>query len=129
MKDYKRWCRKKAHLNSLIGKALFHKREVWWCVLGENIGNEQDGGEDFLRPVVIIKKFNLDSCLIVPLTARPKFGKYYLQIGQIGNRDAVAILSQIRFVDRKRLVNKITTLEKHLFKSLIEAILRSNFFV
>ena len=58
--------------------ALFHEREVWWCSLGANIGFEQDGGgEDFERPVVILKKFNLDACLIVPLTARPKKGIGY----------------------------------------------------
>jgi mRNA interferase MazF len=32
---------------------------VYWCSFGENIGFEQNGkGEYFLRPVLILKKFN-----------------------------------------------------------------------
>ena len=33
--------------------------EVYWCILGENIGDEENGkGEGFKRPVLVIKKFN-----------------------------------------------------------------------
>ncbi len=63
-KDFRRWTTKKEVLNDTEGTALFHEREVWWCALGANIGFEQDGGqEDFERPVVVLKKFNLDACL------------------------------------------------------------------
>ncbi len=83
-KNFRLWTAKKEVLNDTKGTALFHEREVWWCALGANIGFEQDGGqEDFERPVVILKKFNLDACLIVPLTGRPKEGKYYFPVGRI----------------------------------------------
>ena len=75
-KDFDRWNGMKKALNGGEGTALFHEREVWWCALGANIGFEQDGGKgDFERPVVILKKFNLDACLIVPLTARAEEGQ------------------------------------------------------
>jgi mRNA interferase MazF len=127
-KDFWRWHGKKETLNGAVGTALFHEREVWWCVLGANIGFEQDGsGELFTRPVVILTKFNLNACLVVPLTARPKVGKYYFPIGPVAGRDAVAVLSQIRFVDRKRLALKIATLEQDTFQALNEAVIRTCF--
>jgi hypothetical protein len=31
--------------------------EVWMCMLGKNLGREQDGGSrDFSRPVLVVKK-------------------------------------------------------------------------
>ena len=127
-KDFWQWHAKKEKLNDTEGTALFHEREVWWCALGANIGFEQDGSkEDFERPVIILKKFNLDACLIVPLTTRSKKGKYYFSVGAIEGRDAVAVLSQVRFIDRKRLTNKICTLDEDIFRSLAQAIVSVSF--
>lgn len=127
-KDYWKWHIKKGHLNEAKGVALFHEREVWWCALGANIGFEQDGSGDlFTRPVVILSKFNLDACLVVPLTAKFKKGKYYFSVGNVSGRDAVAVLSQIRFVDRKRLALKIATMDKDTFRALTEAVVKACF--
>ncbi len=118
-KDFWRWHTKKVQINETEGRALFQEREVWWCALGTNIGFEQDGSsEQFTRPVIVLSKFNLDTCLVVPLTARPKKGKYYFSVGAVSGREAVAVLSQIRFVDRKRLVVKIATMEQGAFRAL-----------
>ena len=126
-KDFWKWHAEKEKINGTKGTALFHEREVWWCRVGVNVGFEMDGrGETFERPVVIIKKFNLDVCLVIPLTARLKRGKYYFSVGKIADRDATAVLSQIRFIDRKRLVNKITMLDTKIFKELIKEITRAN---
>lgn len=127
-KNFDRWNAKKKAIHDSAGTALFHEREVWWCVLGTNVGFEQDGGNgDFSRPVVILKKFNLDACLVVPLTARPKKGKYYLSIGRIEQREAVAVLSQVRFIDRKRLTNKICTLDEDVYRTLATAVVSASF--
>jgi mRNA interferase MazF len=114
-KDFSKWTTKKVELNNTSGSALFREREIWWCTLGTNIGFEQDGNKKFSRPVVILSKFNLDTCLIVPLTTSIKKGKYYFSVGDITGREAVAVLSQLRFVDRKRLELKITTMDKDSF--------------
>ena len=127
-KDFWKWHTKKEQLHETEGTALFHEREIWWCTLGANIGFEQDGSSDlFTRPVIILTKFNLDACLVVPLTARPKKGKYYFPVGKVEERDAIAVLSQIRFVDRKRLALKITTLDQDTFKALTGAIVKACF--
>jgi mRNA interferase MazF len=123
-KEFTQWNTQKIMLNDSIGKALFHEREVWWCQLGVNVGYEQDGNSDlFSRPVVIIKKFNLDACLVVPLTTKQKTGKYYFSIGKVAEREATAVLSQIRFVDRRRLVVKIQMLQEGTFLSLVNTIM------
>ena len=70
---------------------------------------------------MILTKFNLDACLAVPLTSRVKKGKYYFPVGDVDGRDATAVLSQIRFVDRKRLAVKISTMEHSMFDSLTKA--------
>lgn len=127
-KDFAKWFSLKQVAHEAESGALFHEREIWWCKLGVNIGFEIDGGgEDFERPVIIIKKFNLDTCIVIPLTAKPKTGKYYFPIGEINERNAVAILSQIRLIDRRRLAEKIETLPRAKFKKLLNAIIKINF--
>ena len=127
-KDFDNWNKQKKVIHDKKVKAFFQVREVWWCALGVNVGFEQDGGsEDYSRPVVIIKKFNNESCLVVPLTSRPKSGKYFVSVGEIEGKLAVAILSQLRFVDQKRLENKLCMLNKTAFEELIMAVVKVNF--
>ena len=101
-KDFNKWHDKKANLHDRGSRVFFHEREVWWCSLGLNIGFEQDGkGFDFARPVLIIKGFNKEVFLSVPLTTKNKKGKYYADIN-LGDKVArKIILSQIRLVDSK----------------------------
>ena len=127
-KDFSKWFALKKSVHEAPGTALFHEREVWWCMLGSNVGFEIDGsGSGFARPVVVVKKFNLDTCIVVPLTGKIKKGTYYLPIGAVDGREASAVLSQLRLIDRKRLTKKIETLPKPLFKELLAAIVRINF--
>lgn len=128
LKDFSKWFVMKKATHEATGTALFHEREVWWCKLGVNVGFEIDGGgKDFERPVIVIKKFNLDTCIVVPLTAKQKIGKYYFHVGVVSGHDAIAVLSQIRQIDRKRLTEKIETLPKAKFKELLNAIVKTNF--
>lgn len=90
-------------------RLFFHEREVWYCHLGENIGFEQDGrGDTFLRPIVIIRKFNNDIFWGVPLTRTQKDLPFYFTFtittedGALAEK-STAVLSQIRLVDAKRL--------------------------
>ena len=104
-KDYKKWHNKKAELHNQQPRIFFKEREIWFCHLGENIGFEQDGrGEEFLRPAIILKKFNNEVLWIVPLTkADRKSEKYYFTFSFRQGQKSSAILSQIRLIDAKRL--------------------------
>ena len=112
-KNYCDWMPLKFKVNNSDSvRANFHEREIWYCHLGENIGFEQDGkGEHFLRPVVIIRKFNNEVFWAVPLTSTIKNTKYYFQLN-LNESKSSAILSQIRLTDAKRLSHKIGTLPK-----------------
>ena len=102
-KDYKNWHGTKSFVNNDRPRVFFKEREVWFCYLGENVGFEQDGrGKEFLRPVIILKKFNNEVLWGVPLTKNTKAGKYYFTF-TLKNMASTAILSQIRLIDAKRL--------------------------
>jgi mRNA interferase MazF len=67
-KDFDRWNKKKKTLHQTHFTHFVHEREVWWCALGANVGVEADGKHDnFERPVLVLRKFNRDAVLVVPL--------------------------------------------------------------
>ena len=95
--------------------------------MGINIGFEQDGkNKQFSRPVVVLKTYSTNAALIVPLTSKNKKGVYYFDVGTVDGREAKAVLSQIRFVDRRRFINKAGTISKEIFKKLQSAIIQLN---
>ncbi|MGC9602848.1 MAG: type II toxin-antitoxin system PemK/MazF family toxin [Minisyncoccia bacterium] len=112
-KDYKKWHPLKKDLNNINEPRLFfHEREIWYCHMGENIGFEQDGrGEQFLRPMIIARKFNNSIFWGIPLTRTQKNLPFYfaftpwLESAAQNNQHekSTAVLSQIRLVDAKRL--------------------------
>lgn len=119
------WNKQKKEINA-IGEIpfFFKEREIWWVTLGLNIGFEQDGkGEFFKRPILIIKKFNKHVVLAVPLTTKHKEGKYYVEC--VSNEDQLfrmAIISQIRLIDSKRLIDKIGMVNEQSFREIRHAI-------
>ncbi len=119
-KDYKKWFPLKVRVHNSPEKSpFFHEREIWFCYLGENVGFEQDGrGNDFLRPVVIIRKFNSDLCWAIPLSKTVKKGSYYFAFHYESTIESVAILSQIRLIDAKRLSYKAGEISKNDFIEL-----------
>lgn len=114
MKDFKNWHIRKNILNE-NKRPFFHEREIWFIHLGLNIGFEQDGrGSDYLRPVVILKKFNQEIFWGIPLTKSENNSVHYFKL----NLESRAILSQIRLFDSKRLSYKIETINEEMFKNL-----------
>lgn len=119
IKDFKKWHKEKADLQENKERPEFREREVWFAAIGANIGFEQDGkGEDYLRPVVIIKKFNSEVCWALPTTGNDKNGKYYFPFSYRGTEHTTAILSQLRLIDAKRLRYKIGKVSSDDFKEM-----------
>ena len=114
--------------NIIVG---FKERDIFYMSIGKNIGFEQDGkGENFVRPVVIIKGFNKNMFFGIPLSTKMKEGKFYYKF-QFQKKDElvenIALLSQMRLFSTKRLLNKIGVISKedfikmkNEFKSLID---------
>ncbi len=115
-KDFWKWHPKKEQINKIEKCPFFHEREIWFCHLGVNIGFEQDGmGDDYLRPILVVRKFNNQIFWGVPLTKskkkpNKKTEKYYFIFSFIANIESTAILSQIRLIDAKRLSRHIGTM-------------------
>lgn len=101
-KNFDGWNQQKKALQKGFEFLSIHEREIWWCSLGLNLGDEEDGKNFFFeRPVLVLKKFNNRIAWILPLTSKPKSGNYYHALFYDGNVSTV-ILSQIRLVSVKR---------------------------
>jgi mRNA interferase MazF len=128
-KDFDRWNEhKKALEANPVSRVYVHERELWFVHLGTNIGFEQDGrGDESLRPVLVLRKFNNEIVWALPLTRRDKPGNpYYVSFEYVdfpeveGSplRSSVAILSQLRLLDGKRFRYKVGTVPADAFATI-----------
>lgn len=112
-KDFDLWNEKKKCVHDSFNRLFFHEGEIWWIHLGTNIGYETDGkGGDFSRPVLVLKKYNRFSFLALPLTSVEKKNLYSVPLGKVDGRNAYGILSQLRNIDSRRLINKVGRISK-----------------
>jgi mRNA interferase MazF len=99
---------------------IFHRRDVWLVALGHNVGYEQDGvGSNFWRPVLILKRYNRNLFLGIPLTRQQKDNRHYLNYAINKKWHGAAIVFQIRVFDAKRLIRKIGKIPASLFKNIL----------
>jgi mRNA interferase MazF len=124
-KDFAKWHAKKETLNERrdVETIFFREQEIWWTALGANVGFEQDGkGEEFRRPILILKKFNKYVVLVVPLTTKVKNNKYYVACEMEDGIARMAIISQIRLIDTKRFIDKLGVANRNSFVAIKNAI-------
>ena len=119
-KNFHKWCVIKEKLDKILTRPNFSARDIWFCYLGANVGDEQNASQedDFIRPVVIIRKFNNHLCWIVPLTKTQKSSQHYVSFSFIGLDVSTAIISQIRSIDASRLTRKIGYMRNVDYKEL-----------
>src|SRR3989344_4637033 len=118
-KDFDGWNRSKKKIQKSPKAPFYHEREIWWCSVGVNVGNEIDGtGERHDRPVLVLTPFNAETFFGVCLVGHKRTGRYYFPVGKLARRDAAANLSQLRLFDTKRLIRKIGTLDEKSFEKL-----------
>ena len=121
-KDFDAWNGRKKNIND-GNTNFYHERDIRWCSLGINIGFEQDGtNEEFSRPVLIVRGFSRQVCLILPLTTSKKKNKFHFSIGKVEDREAFVILSQIRLIDARRLGRRLSVLDKEIFEKIRKAV-------
>ncbi len=120
--EYNTWNEVKQKIQKeelLVG---FKSRDIFYVKMGKNIGYEQDGkGEEFVRPVVIVKGFNKYMFFAIPLSTKIKEGRFYHSFkfeknGKIMTNNA--LLSQMRLFSTKRLLNKIGVMKNDDFKEM-----------
>lgn len=101
---------------------FFNERDIWWCQFGQNIGDEENGkGDNFMRPVIIIKKFNQNLCLVAPTSTKLKDNKYYFEM-EYNNKAISVLISHLRTIDTKRFKSKIARLSPQDFEKLTKYI-------
>src|ERR1044072_709650 len=121
-KNFDRWDARKKIVDGRNDPPFCHPREIWWCVLGVNVGFEQDGsGKEYYRPVLILKVFSARTCLAIPLTGSSSAHPLRPRVGVVGGKNARALLSQLKVIDTKRLGRKLETLDHFAFEVIRKA--------
>lgn len=122
MEIYNQWNTKKQALhNSDRTEVIYFKEgDIWWVSLGYNIGSESYGkGEDFKRPVLIVKKLSTDLCIVVPITTKPKSGSWFVEIS-VHKEARWCMLQHTRSLHKKRFWTKLCELDSLEVKKVKE---------
>ncbi len=119
-KEFDKWNEEKKKIASNTNPRLFpQEREIWLCVIGKNIGREQNGGDYFSRPILIIKKFNNEIFWVVPLSTKQKKYDFFYNFTDVNGEPASAILAQLRLVSVKRFIRKLYDFQADDFNKII----------
>lgn len=108
MKKYDKWSRVKRRIDSKEKLITYKERDIFWANIGENVGFEQNGkGSDFMRPVVVFRKFTNKIFLGVPLSTQLRDGSFFYQFQFLEDKKSTALLVQAKMFDVKRLDRRI----------------------
>ena len=109
MKKYDEWNEVKKRTDNKIVIPNIRQREIYWANLGENIDFEQNGkGDEFMRPLLIFKKFSNSMFFGIPLsTQRKKDGSFFFDFSFKDDEISTALIVQGKLFDAKRLDRKI----------------------
>ncbi len=127
MKDFDAWneIKKKIETEGNEPNKFPKEGETWMGSLGRNVGFEQNGsGDNFSRPVLIIKKFNNHMFWCIPLSTKQKDFDFYFNFTDPNNQNVSVILAQMKLVSVKRLSRKLYEFESETFER-VKAKLRS----
>ncbi len=115
MKNFESWNKFKINLESTISEVIFHESEIWRSAIGVNLGHEEDGkGDLYERPVLILKKFNENLLIAIPLSTNIKEGRFYVNF--LDDKLSYSVLlSQTKVMSSKRLLRKISKLSRGRF--------------
>jgi mRNA interferase MazF len=105
--------KKRLNNTSSLKEKFPEEGEVWMCHLGNNIGFEQNGGgENFLRPILIVKKFNYQMFWCIPLSTKQKEISFYHNYTDLHGNKVSAILAQMKLLSTNRLRRKMYTISE-----------------
>jgi mRNA interferase MazF len=101
---------------------LFKQRDIFFINMGQNVGYEQNGkGENFVRPIIILKKITNQMFIGIPLSSQLKKGNWFFEF-EFNSKDSlsrnIAIIPQIKMFSSRRLLNKIGVIKTNDFEIL-----------
>jgi mRNA-degrading endonuclease toxin of MazEF toxin-antitoxin module len=121
MQEFDKWNEVKKTVQQKQKVATFKERGIYWASVGKNIGYEQNGkGGEYLRPILVFRKFSKNSFLGIPLTTNQKDDKFHFIFKFRDEKTSSASLSQIRLFDAKRLERNIGKISIEDFVKLEE---------
>ena len=105
---------------------LFKQRDIFFINMGQNVGFEQNGkGENFVRPIIILKRITNQMFLGIPLSSQLKKGDWFFEF-EFDTKDDVsrniAIIPQIKMFSSRRLLNKIGVMKIEDFEKMKDKI-------
>jgi len=120
MKQYDKWNEVKKRTDNKTIIPNIRQREIYWANIGENIGFEQNGkGSEFMRPLLIFKKFSNNMFFGIPLsTQRKKEGSFFFEFSFKNDDISTALIVQGKLFDAKRLDRKIGKISIDDFEKL-----------
>ena len=122
MKLFDPWNKKKKTINQNNKSMGLKERDIVFVHMGVNVGYEQDGkGEEFLRPVVVLKVFNRNLFFGIPLTSKKRDGSFFVNVNfKHGEKlhESTAIIVQAKTFDTKRARYKKGMIVKEDFEKL-----------
>ncbi len=119
MEEFDKWNSVKKSINNK-NIFTFKVREIYWLKLGKNVGFETDGkGEEFLRPVLVFRKFSKDTFIGIPLTTAIKDDMFHYKFCiQSSSKINYATLSQIKLFDASRIKSKLGKISVEDFQNI-----------
>jgi mRNA interferase MazF len=119
--EYDNWNTVKKRIENSDHIAPYYKDgDIWWISIGYNIGCEIYGkGKDYARPVLVLKRFNQESFIGVPLSSKYHRSRYYIPI-IVKNKKVFALISQIRLFSTKRMIYKHTELDVKDYRRVLD---------
>jgi mRNA-degrading endonuclease toxin of MazEF toxin-antitoxin module len=119
LKNFDSWNDIKKKISKDTKPRSFQEMDIFNVKIGKNVGFEQNGvGNQYVRPVIILKKFNRHFFYAIPLSTTTKKSPYNFEFEFKKGVESVALLSQLRNMDAKRLLNKIGKIKKDDFLEL-----------
>lgn len=120
------WNNVKKDINNKRANINIKEGCVYWINVGFNVGCEVNGkGENFARPVLVLKKIYINNThhyfIGIPLTTKKRTGFLYHRLtNKKDNIKVTAMLGQIRIFDIQRVINYHYKANKDEFISIKE---------
>lgn len=121
------WNKEKQEIHNTPPKEFFvNPREIWLTKMGQNIGFEENGKENFLRPVLVVKVVG-NMFFTVALTSKGKDNHdFYHRVKEINlnnpkyEKSSYVILSQVKVMDKRRFFERYGIVSKQEFMIIKE---------
>ena len=122
VKDFAGWNTVKIQLDAQHHAPTFQEREIWWCSVGLNIGDETNGkNKAYNRPVLILRKFNRQIFWGIPLSTKIKNSPHYHRI-VLHDKEQSAMITPLRLFDSKRITHKMGQISPSQFAKVQQAV-------